>query len=171
MAHETADTLGAFLRARREQISPRQVGLPDGVRRRVPGLRREEVAQLAGISPEYYLRLEQGRNLNPSDQILTALAGALQLDEDALAYLHRLAHPAPPGRRPRRRARTNQGDLQPLLDSWPDTPPTPRDPADASSRPIAWPGSSAPSSPSVTTRCGRPSSNPRCAACTRSGTT
>lgn len=122
MAHETADTLGAFLRARREQISPRQVGLPDGVRRRVPGLRREEVAQLAGISPEYYLRLEQGRNLNPSDQILTALAGALQLDEDALAYLHRLAHPAPPGRRPRRRARTNQGDLQPLLDSWPDTP-------------------------------------------------
>ncbi|MFJ3759751.1 helix-turn-helix domain-containing protein [Streptomyces sp. NPDC090080] len=122
MAHETADTLGEFLRARRGQISPRQAGLPAGERRRVPGLRREEVAQLAGISPEYYLRLEQGRNLNPSDQILAALAGALQLDEDAVAYLHRLAHPAPPARRTRSRVRTNQGDLQPLLDSWPQTP-------------------------------------------------
>ncbi|MGY9068793.1 helix-turn-helix domain-containing protein [Streptomyces sp. CAS3] len=122
MAHETADTLGEFLRARRGQISPEQAGLPAGERRRVPGLRREEVAQLAGISPEYYLRLEQGRNLNPSDQILAALAGALQLDEDALAYLHRLAHPAPPARRPRSRTRTNQGDLQPLLDNWPHTP-------------------------------------------------
>ncbi|QHC32457.1 helix-turn-helix domain-containing protein [Streptomyces sp. HF10] len=124
MAHETADTLGEFLRARRGRISPQQAGLPAGARRRVPGLRREEVAQLAGISPEYYLRLEQGRNLNPSDQILAALAGALQLDEDALAYLHRLAHPALPARRPRTRARarTDQGDLQPLLDSWPHTP-------------------------------------------------
>ncbi|NEA99271.1 helix-turn-helix transcriptional regulator [Streptomyces sp. SID13726] len=122
MARDTADTLGEFLRARRASISPRQAGLPAGERRRVPGLRREEVAQLAGISPEYYLRLEQGRNLNPSDHILTALAGALQLDEDAVAYLHRLAHPAPPPRRPRSRTRTNQGDLQPLLDSWPQTP-------------------------------------------------
>ncbi|WP_189191891.1 helix-turn-helix domain-containing protein [Streptomyces albiflavescens] len=121
MAHEMADTLGEFLRARRGQISPEQVGLPAGERRRVPGLRREEVAQLAGISPEYYLRLEQGRNLNPSEQILAALAGALQLDEDAVAYLHRLAHPAPPARRPRTRTR-NQGDLQPLLDSWAQTP-------------------------------------------------
>ncbi|MGW4784577.1 MmyB family transcriptional regulator [Streptomyces sp. NPDC004230] len=63
-------------------------------------MRREEVAQLAGISPEYYLRLEQGRNLNPSDQILAALARALQLDEDALAYLHRLARPPAPQPRP-----------------------------------------------------------------------
>ncbi|MET9254483.1 helix-turn-helix transcriptional regulator [Streptomyces sp. NPDC003717] len=122
MAGETADTLGDFLRARRGQVSPEEAGLPVGARRRVPGLRREEVAQLAGISPEYYLRLEQGRNLNPSDQILTALAGALRLDEDAVAYLHRLAHRAPPARRPRGRARGNQGDLQPLLDSWPQTP-------------------------------------------------
>ncbi|MEU6354541.1 helix-turn-helix transcriptional regulator [Streptomyces sp. NPDC047072] len=122
MAYETADTLGEFLRTRRGQISPGQAGLPAGEQRRVPGLRREEVAQLAGISPEYYLRLEQGRNLNPSDQILAALAGALQLDEDAVAYLHRLAHPAPPARRRRGRARAHQGDLQPLLDSWPHTP-------------------------------------------------
>lgn len=122
MAHETADTLGAFLRARRGQVRPEQVGLPAGERRRVPGLRREEVAQLAGISPEYYLRLEQGRNLNPSDQILAALVGALQLDEDAVSYLHRLAHPAPPAHKPRARTPTSQGDLQSLLDSWPHTP-------------------------------------------------
>ncbi|MBO1332816.1 helix-turn-helix domain-containing protein [Streptomyces sp. VRA16 Mangrove soil] len=121
MPRETADTLGEFLRARRGQIGPEQAGLPAGPRRRVPGLRREEVAQLAGISPEYYLRLEQGRNLNPSDQILTALATALQLDEDAVAYLHRLAHPAPPVRRPRGRAGTDRAGLQPLLDSWPRT--------------------------------------------------
>ncbi|MEK8174574.1 helix-turn-helix transcriptional regulator [Streptomyces sp. M19] len=171
MAHETADTLGEFLRARRGQISPELAGLPAGVRRRVPGLRREEVAQLAGISPEYYLRLEQGRNLNPSDQILAALASALRLDEDAVAYLHRLAHPTPPTRRPRTRARTNQGDLQPLLDSWPQTPPMPRGPADASSRRIGWPCCCAPSSRWATTRCGPPSSNPRCTASIRDGTT
>ncbi|MGI5455499.1 helix-turn-helix domain-containing protein [Streptomyces sp. CA-249302] len=122
MTRETADTLGEFLRARRGQISPGQAGLPAGERRRVSGLRREEVAQLAGISPEYYLRLEQGRNFHPSDQILAALAAALQLDEDAVAYLHRLAHPAPPARRKRARPRADQGDLQPLLDSWPQTP-------------------------------------------------
>ncbi|HEY8986770.1 MAG TPA: helix-turn-helix transcriptional regulator, partial [Streptomyces sp.] len=78
-----ADTLGHFLRARREQLSPQDAGLPAGERRRVPGLRREEVAHLAGISPEYYLRLEQGRNQHPSDQILHSLASALQLDDDA----------------------------------------------------------------------------------------
>ncbi|MCS0602927.1 helix-turn-helix transcriptional regulator [Streptomyces sp. LP11] len=122
MAYDMTDTLGEFLRARRARISPEQAGLPVGERRRVPGLRREEVAQLAGISPEYYLRLEQGRNLNPSDQILAGIAAALQLDEDAVAYLHRLAHPAPPARRRRARARGDQGDLQPLLDSWPATP-------------------------------------------------
>ncbi|GGL08872.1 MmyB family transcriptional regulator [Mangrovihabitans endophyticus] len=69
----------------------------------------------------YYLRLEQGRDLNPSDQILTALAGALQLDDDAIAYLHRLAHPTP--RPKRRRTRTTAADvLQPLLDTWHHTP-------------------------------------------------
>ncbi|MEV6349305.1 helix-turn-helix transcriptional regulator [Actinoplanes sp. NPDC051851] len=116
----TADTLGAFLRARREQIRPEDVGLTTGARRRVPGLRREEVALLAGISAEYYLRLEQGRDHHPSDQILTALAGALRLDDDANAYLHRLAHPAP---RPRRRRGRGAGPvLQPLLDAWPATP-------------------------------------------------
>jgi transcriptional regulator with XRE-family HTH domain len=86
----------------------------------VPGLRREEVALLAGVSVEYYLRLEQGRDLHPSDQVLDSLAAALQLDDDAVAYLHRLAHPAP---RPRRRARQQPARpaLQQLLDSWPLT--------------------------------------------------
>jgi transcriptional regulator with XRE-family HTH domain len=116
------DTLGEFLRARREQIRPEQVGLPGGERRRVPGLRREEVALLAGISAEYYLRLEQGRDLKPSDQILTSLARALQLDDDAIAYLHRLAHPAPPPRRRRSRRQPNDAGLQVLLDNWHTTP-------------------------------------------------
>ncbi|MGW5653801.1 helix-turn-helix domain-containing protein [Streptomyces humi] len=120
--NDMPDTLGDFLRARREQLSPQEAGLPAGERRRVPGLRREEVAHLAGISPEYYLRLEQGRNQHPSDQILQSLAAALQLDDDAASYLHRLAHPRPPARRRRPRSRTGQGDLQPLLDGWPLTP-------------------------------------------------
>ena len=115
------DTLGDFLRARREQLSPEQAGLPGGERRRVPGLRREEVALLAGVSVEYYLRLEQGRDLHPSDQILGSLAAALQLDDDAVAYLHRLAHPAPRTRR-RTRHRPPRPALQQLLDSWPLTP-------------------------------------------------
>jgi transcriptional regulator with XRE-family HTH domain len=122
MVANTTDTLGDFLRARREQITPEQAGLPAGERRRVAGLRRQEVALLAGISPEYYLRLEQGRDQNPSDQVLASLAGALQLDEDAEAYLHRLAHPAPTPKRRRTRRPANLADLQMLLDSWPLTP-------------------------------------------------
>jgi transcriptional regulator with XRE-family HTH domain len=117
-----ADTLGEFLRARRERIRPDEVGLTAGERRRVPGLRREEVALLAGISSEYYLRLEQGRDLNPSDQVLAALAGALRLDDDAVAYLHRLAHPAPRAKRRRARPTAAAARLQALLDSWPVTP-------------------------------------------------
>ena len=115
------ESLGEFLRARREQLSPDRVGIPGGGRRRVPGLRREEVALLAGVSVEYYLRLEQGRDLHPSDQVLDSIAAALQLDDEAAAYLHRLAHPAP---RPRRRARPQKVRpvLQQLLDNWPLTP-------------------------------------------------
>ncbi|NQX28653.1 helix-turn-helix domain-containing protein [Microbacteriaceae bacterium VKM Ac-2854] len=93
--------LAEFLRARRELLQPEEVGLPRDENRRVPGLRREEVARRAGISPEYYLRLEQGRDHQPSAQVLGALSRALDLDEDARAYLHRLAHPAPNTRRPR----------------------------------------------------------------------
>lgn len=84
--------LADYLRARRERLRPEDVGIAVGDgNRRVTGLRREEVAILAGISTDYYLRLEQGRNLNPSDQVLGALARALQLDPVATAYLHGLA--------------------------------------------------------------------------------
>ena len=75
-----SNALGEYLRARRAQVRPADVGLVAGARRRVRGLRREELAMLAGISSEYYLRLEQGRDKNPSAQILNALARALQLD-------------------------------------------------------------------------------------------
>ena len=89
------NALGDYLRARRGQVHPEDVGLIAGARRRVRGLRREELAMLAGISSEYYLRLEQGRDKNPSAQILDALARALQLDIKGNKYLHQLA--SPPG--------------------------------------------------------------------------
>ena len=88
-----ANALGDYLRARREQVRPEDVGLISGARRRVPGLRREELATLAGISAEYYLRLERGRDKNPSAQVLDALSRALQLDFKATKYLHQLASP------------------------------------------------------------------------------
>ena len=96
--------LGDYLRARRELVTPADVGLPVHGLRRVPGLRREEVAMLAGISSEYYLRLEQGRDRNPSVQVLEALARVLRLDDTAMAYLLQLVAPKPRARarRPRR---------------------------------------------------------------------
>jgi transcriptional regulator with XRE-family HTH domain len=95
--------LGDYLRARRELVSPEQAGLPVLGLRRVPGLRREEVAMLAGISADYYLRLEQGRDRNPSAQVLESLARVLHLDDDATAYLLGLGADKP--RRSRRRPR------------------------------------------------------------------
>jgi transcriptional regulator with XRE-family HTH domain len=94
------NALGDYLRARRGQVRPEDVGLIAGPRRRVRGLRREELATLAGISAEYYLRLEQGRDKNPSAQILEALARALQLDIKGTEYLHQLATPAGSHREP-----------------------------------------------------------------------
>ncbi|MCO4695728.1 helix-turn-helix transcriptional regulator [Streptomyces sp. RO-S4] len=91
--------LGDYLRARRELVTPADMGLPVHGIRRVPGLRREEVALLAGISSDYYLRLEQGRDRNPSAQVLDALARVLLLDDTATAYLHQLAAPRPRARR------------------------------------------------------------------------
>ena len=82
--------LGDFLRARREQVTPADVGLVDHGRRQVAGLRREEVALLAGVSVAYYVRLEQGHNRNPSGQVLDTLADALVLDEAARRHLHTL---------------------------------------------------------------------------------
>lgn len=91
--------LGAYLRARRDLVSPEQVGLPAGPNRRVPGLRREEVALLAGISGDYYLRLERGRDANPSAQVLESLARVLLLDDVETEYLIGLAGPRPARRR------------------------------------------------------------------------
>ncbi|HEX9999208.1 MAG TPA: helix-turn-helix transcriptional regulator [Actinoplanes sp.] len=113
--------LARYLRARRQRLQPQDVGLAAGSgQRRVVGLRREEVAVLAGISTDYYLRLEQGRDAHPSAKVLDALARALQLDRVATAYLHGLAQPlsAPGG--------THPGDFVPqstrwLIDSWPLT--------------------------------------------------
>ncbi|WP_431905783.1 helix-turn-helix transcriptional regulator [Amycolatopsis thermoflava] len=87
--------LGDFLRARRELVTPEQARIPVHGVRRVPGLRREEVAMLAGISADYYLRLEQGRDRRPSVQVLESIARALQLDEEMTAYLVGLAADKP----------------------------------------------------------------------------
>lgn len=83
--------LGAFLRSRREAVSPTDVGLPVGHRRRTPGLRRAELATLAGISVDYLIRLEQGRDRRPSAQVLASLADALRLDEDERNVLRRFS--------------------------------------------------------------------------------
>jgi transcriptional regulator with XRE-family HTH domain len=87
--------LGAFLRSRRERLRPEDVGLPSGPRRRTPGLRREEVAVLAHISTEYYVRLEQGRAPRPSGEVLAGIGGALRLTDTESDHLHVLAGTAP----------------------------------------------------------------------------
>ena len=94
--------LGTYLRARRALVTPEQAGLPDSGQRRVSGLRREEVALLAGISADYYLRLERGRDTNPSPQVLESLARVLRLDEVERDYLLSLGQPQRRAR-PRRR--------------------------------------------------------------------
>ncbi|GLY64121.1 helix-turn-helix transcriptional regulator [Amycolatopsis taiwanensis] len=83
--------LAAFLRSRRERITPEQVGLPSGGRRRTPGLRREEVAQLAGVGVTWYTWLEQGRDINASAQVLEAVSATLRLDPHERAHLFTLA--------------------------------------------------------------------------------
>ncbi|ONH22048.1 helix-turn-helix domain-containing protein [Pseudofrankia asymbiotica] len=89
--------LGLFLRTHREKIGPAEVGLPTGPRRRAPGLRRSEVAALAGVSVEYVIRLEQGRDRRPSPPVLSALADALRLTMSERLHLHRLTKAADPG--------------------------------------------------------------------------
>jgi MmyB-like transcription regulator ligand binding domain/Helix-turn-helix domain len=90
-----ANELGAFLRARRARVRPGDVGLPPGTAsRRTPGLRREEIAALAGLSIDYYIRLEQGKESNPSRPILDGLARALLLNEEEHAHLYALANHA-----------------------------------------------------------------------------
>ncbi|MGV9305888.1 MULTISPECIES: helix-turn-helix transcriptional regulator [unclassified Nonomuraea] len=119
---DSHNLLGEFLRARREATTPAQVGLLDSGPRRTPGLRREEVAMLAGVSTDYYVRLEQGRERHPSDQVIDALSAALDLAPEAVTHLHELAHPRP--RRHRRPGDTGRAgpELLRLIRSWPYTP-------------------------------------------------
>src|SRR5271167_1810159 len=83
---------GDFLRSRRERLTPSDVGLPNGFRRRTPGLRREEVAMLAGVGTTWYTWLEQGRDVRPSPQVLSALGDALRLDRVEQRHLFALAN-------------------------------------------------------------------------------
>lgn len=122
---DNGNRLGEFLRARRERVLPSEVGLADGDRpRRVPGLRREELAQLAGVSTNYVVRLEQGRDRHPSPSVLDALAAALRLDDAATAHLHRLGSPAADRPRARRAARSDTvaPAVQVLLERLADLP-------------------------------------------------
>ncbi|WP_322761943.1 helix-turn-helix transcriptional regulator [Frankia sp. Cr2] len=113
--------LGEFLKARRAELSPRTVGLPDiGGPRRVPGLRREEVAQLAAISNDYYTRLEQGR-IQPSAPVLAAIARVLRLGDDQRDYVFELAGKHTGGPR-RRAAQKVQPQLRRMLDDLTATP-------------------------------------------------
>ena len=108
-----------FLITRRARVTPERVGLPaGGSRRRVPGLRREEVAVLAGVSTDWYTRLEKGHIRGVSDQVLSAVAGALLLDDAETAHLFHLARAAKPMRAPRRRTPAPlPASLQHLLDA------------------------------------------------------
>lgn len=109
------DELGEFLRSRRDRLRPDDVGLSGRGRRRVPGLRREEIASLAGVSTDYYVRLEQGRNITASGDVLDALARALRLDEAEREHLHHLAKPRPARRRPPRPQRVRP-EVRRLMD-------------------------------------------------------
>lgn len=120
MTQARREDLAAFLRSRRDRVRPGEAGLPAGGRRRLPGLRRQEVAQLAGLSVEYYIRLEQARGPHPSRQVLQGLARALMLTADERQYLFRIAGQAPPP------AASPSREITPavryLLDSLPETP-------------------------------------------------
>lgn len=115
------DPFAEFLRTHREKLQPDDVGLTKGRRRRVAGLRREEVASLAGISTDYYHRIEQGRE-RPSDQVLDALARALRLGPDATVYLRNLVASRSPGQRADESGRLLNSALQNLIDGWPHSP-------------------------------------------------
>ncbi|MFI9064422.1 helix-turn-helix transcriptional regulator [Streptomyces sp. NPDC053429] len=114
------EALADFLRRYRARVRPQDAGLPAGLRRRTPGLRREEVAQLAGMSADYYIRLEQARGPQPSTDMLAALARALRLSDDERDHLHLLAGRRPPA------GRTAGHHVSPgllhLLDQLPATP-------------------------------------------------
>ncbi|WP_394619357.1 helix-turn-helix transcriptional regulator [Lentzea sp. JNUCC 0626] len=114
------EELAAFLRRRREELRPEDVGLPVGARRRAPGLRREEVASLAAMSTDYYTRLEQQRGPQPSEQMLASLARALRLTDDERDYLFRVSGRNAPS--PQVTATHVAPALRRVLDRLDDTP-------------------------------------------------
>ncbi|WP_037683769.1 helix-turn-helix domain-containing protein [Streptomyces griseus] len=115
--------LSEFLRTRRARLKPEDVGLPDfGRHRRVPGLRREELAQLAGVSVAYYTRLEQGNGRNVSAEVLDSIARALRLSDAEHAHLTHLAKPKQHKKKPAGRAQQARTSLQHLLDSMDGVP-------------------------------------------------
>ncbi|MFD4697419.1 helix-turn-helix transcriptional regulator [Streptomyces niveus] len=116
------DGLGRFLRSRRERLGPAEAGLPSAGRRRVPGLRRDEVATLAGVSPSYYSRLEQGRELRPSPRVLESLARVLRLGEEDRQELFRLAPPTARRTKSPSRVERVRPHLRQLIESWAGTP-------------------------------------------------
>ncbi|MFJ9850204.1 helix-turn-helix transcriptional regulator [Streptomyces sp. NPDC101150] len=121
MTSSDLGSLGDFLRAQRGRLRPDDVGLASYGRRRVPGLRREEVAVLAGMNSDYYARLEQGRERRPSPHILEAVSRALQLDDAARDHLYRLAGTAPDGDYPHPRETVSPA-LRLLLNGYANTP-------------------------------------------------
>lgn len=120
---DTQGELGEFLRSRRARLQPEDAGLPTfGGRRRVPGLRREELAQLAGVSAGYYTRLEQGQSPNASDAVLDAVARVLRLDEAERAHLYALARPKAKTRRRAARPERIRPGVRLMIDSFGDVP-------------------------------------------------
>lgn len=120
---ERNESLGDFLRARRAAMDPEQLGIHDASPRRVPGLRREELSALAGVSSDYYTRLEQGRPITPSESVLDALADALRLDPAERSYLHAVARrPAAARRRAPRAVQKVRPGVHALLARLGDTP-------------------------------------------------
>lgn len=114
--------LSEFLRSRRARLRPEDVGLPDHGRRRVPGLRREELAQLAGVSVAYYIRLEQGRGQNVSAAVLDAIGNALRLTRAERDHLTHLARPVSRRARPAGRPQQVRPALQQLIDTMEGIP-------------------------------------------------
>ncbi|MFC1408329.1 helix-turn-helix domain-containing protein [Streptacidiphilus sp. N1-12] len=120
-AAEDSNELRDYLRSRRARITPAEAGLPQTGARRVPGLRREEVAMLAGVSVDYYVRLERGRNLNVSEAVLDAVARALRLNAVERDHLFTLARPTRARRRPAPPQRVRTGLLR-VVEQWTESP-------------------------------------------------
>ncbi|MGD8166492.1 helix-turn-helix domain-containing protein [Herbiconiux sp. P16] len=113
-----SNSLGEFLRAQRSRVAPSAVGLPEILGRRVSGLRREEVAVLAGVSADYYTRLEQGRERTPSAQVVDAISNAMRLSPDERAHAYRLARLAP---RVQATGAVVSAELLQLMDAFPNS--------------------------------------------------